>query len=221
MDTGDGPWVLRALAALVDCRPVTVVVGAQADEVAALLPSHVGVVCNEQFELGMGSSLRRGLRSLAAGPDEDDVDAVVVMLVDLPDVGAAVVRRIVAAADGPGAVDGPRPSPAAGRGSPGASGSGPGPGARTDARSALVRAAYSGRPGHPVLLGRDHWPGVLATATGDQGARGYLAEHPVTAVECGDLATGLDIDRPVGPLPEARLAELARPLSNIGAGTGR
>ena len=50
--------------------------------------------------------------------------------------------------------------------------------------------------GHPVLLGRDHWAGVVATATGDQGARDYLREREVTAVECGDLATGRDVDTP-------------------------
>ena len=64
--------------------------------------------------------------------------------------------------------------------------------------SALGRAVYAGRPGHPVLLGRDHWPGVLASASGDRGARSYLAAHRVAAVECGDLATGTDVDRP-GP----------------------
>jgi CTP:molybdopterin cytidylyltransferase MocA len=47
-----------------------------------------------------------------------------------------------------------------------------------------------------VLLGRDHWAGVIATATGDQGARAYLRGHDVLAVECGDLATGADVDRP-------------------------
>lgn len=60
---------------------------------------------------------------------------------------------------------------------------------------ALARATYDGRPGHPVLLGREHWPGVLATAVGDRGARDYLARHRVLDVECGDLATGVDVDR--------------------------
>ena len=64
---------------------------------------------------------------------------------------------------------------------------GPGP-------AALSRATYDGRPGHPVLLGRDHWAGVIETAVGDQGARAYLADRDVTLVECGDLATGHDID---------------------------
>jgi CTP:molybdopterin cytidylyltransferase MocA len=60
--------------------------------------------------------------------------------------------------------------------------------------AALARATYDGRPGHPVLLGRDHWPGVIETAVGDQGARAYLADRDVTLVECGDLATGRDVD---------------------------
>ena len=58
----------------------------------------------------------------------------------------------------------------------------------------LARAAYDGLPGHPVLLGRDHWAGVVATASGDQGARVYLRSRAVTLVECGDLASGVDVD---------------------------
>lgn len=60
----------------------------------------------------------------------------------------------------------------------------------------LVRATYDGRPGHPVLIGRRHWEGVVATARGDHGAREYLAEHAASGCECGDLATGRDLDRP-------------------------
>jgi hypothetical protein len=37
---------------------------------------------------------------------------------------------------------------------------------------------------------------VAATATGDRGARDYLAAHDVVLVECGDLATGVDVDSP-------------------------
>jgi CTP:molybdopterin cytidylyltransferase MocA len=66
--------------------------------------------------------------------------------------------------------------------------------------TALARAAYDGVPGHPVLLGRDHWPGVIDSAVGDQGARAYLASREVTLVECGDLASGHDLDSPqAGP----------------------
>ena len=60
----------------------------------------------------------------------------------------------------------------------------------------LARAAYDGTPGHPVLIGRDHWAGVIATAAGDQGARDYLKPREVVLAECGDLATGRDVDTP-------------------------
>jgi len=61
----------------------------------------------------------------------------------------------------------------------------------------LARAAYGGRPGHPVLIGCAHWAGVRAAATGDAGARGYLAGRTdVHLVECGDLADPDDVDTP-------------------------
>jgi len=60
----------------------------------------------------------------------------------------------------------------------------------------LARVVYRGRPGHPVLLGRDHWEPIRALAHGDSGARDYLRRHPWTPVECGDLATGRDVDVP-------------------------
>src|SRR4051794_34372929 len=47
------------------------------------------------------------------------------------------------------------------------------------APDALAVATYDGVRAHPVLLGRDHWAGVVAAATGDEGARRYLAAHQV------------------------------------------
>jgi CTP:molybdopterin cytidylyltransferase MocA len=61
---------------------------------------------------------------------------------------------------------------------------------------ALARASYDGVPGHPVLIGRSHWPGVASSAVGDIGARDYLRSHPVLDVPCADIATGTDVDRP-------------------------
>jgi CTP:molybdopterin cytidylyltransferase MocA len=60
----------------------------------------------------------------------------------------------------------------------------------------LRRAGYGGRPGHPVLLGADHWAPLAATLEGDRGGRAYLDEHGVEQVECGDLFDGRDVDRP-------------------------
>ena len=42
--------------------------------------------------------------------------------------------------------------------------------------------------------GRDHWAGVVATATGDAGARAYLRGRTVTLVEVADVADGADVD---------------------------
>jgi CTP:molybdopterin cytidylyltransferase MocA len=166
VDDGAGPWVLRGLAALAGCAPLAVVVGASGDAVRALLPPGVLAIDNPDHLSGMGSSLRVGLRALPA-----EADAALVMLVDLPDVGAQIADRVRAAAgtDPPGV------------------------------RAALLRAGFRGTPGHPVLLGRDHWAGVLADAAGDAGARDYLRGHRSAIVECGDLGTGRDVDIP--PLP--------------------
>ncbi|TCB97198.1 nucleotidyltransferase family protein [Micromonospora zingiberis] len=63
--------------------------------------------------------------------------------------------------------------------------------------AALVTAGYdSGRPGHPVLLGRDHWAGVAALAVGDVGARPYLRANAasVRVVPCADVADDEDLD---------------------------
>ena len=169
-DERDVPYVDRALGRLLDggCDLVTVVLGAAADEVRAILDEDgwcvdpaVDVVVAEDWAEGMGASLRAGLSALAAG--RDDVTAALVSLVDLPDVDEAVVARVLAADD------------------------------RSDC---LARASYDGVPGHPVLLGRDHWAGVVETATGDRGARDYLRDRDVLTVECGDLATGRDVDTP-------------------------
>ena len=64
--------------------------------------------------------------------------------------------------------------------------------------ASLVAATYDGRLGHPVVLGRDWWPEVRATAAGDQGARAVLAAHRdvLVQVECSDVASAADVDRP-------------------------
>jgi CTP:molybdopterin cytidylyltransferase MocA len=66
------------------------------------------------------------------------------------------------------------------------------------AGAGVAVAAYGGRPRNPVLLAREHWPEVVATATGDQGARAFRRARPelVTLVECGDTGRPDDIDTP-------------------------
>jgi CTP:molybdopterin cytidylyltransferase MocA len=126
-------------------------------------------VDNPQWRTGMGSSLRAALQALAEAGRGPDIG---------PDVGAVVV----ALADQPLV------------------------GAETVARliaayrdgASVAVAAYHGQPRNPVLLARDHWPEVISTATGDQGARTFLRTRPelVTLVECGDTGRPDDIDTP-------------------------
>lgn len=63
----------------------------------------------------------------------------------------------------------------------------------------IAAAGYHGERGHPVRFAREHWAGVITSAEGDAGARGYLREHAdeVRLVEVGDVATGDDLDEPV------------------------
>ena len=68
---------------------------------------------------------------------------------------------------------------------------------------ALAVATYDGVRAHPVLIGREHWTGVIETATGDEGARSYLAAHDVTEIDCTGLADPADLDVPPSGVPSA------------------
>jgi CTP:molybdopterin cytidylyltransferase MocA len=151
--------------------PVVVVLGAAADEVrAAARLEGCTVLENPDWDTGMGSSLRAGLAALAA----TDATATVVLLVDMPGITPAAVRRVAGRAGA----------------------------------DALATAGYRDqwgqrdRWGHPVLLGREHWPGVAQLAVGDVGARPYLRNHAaaVQVVACGDVAYDDDLDTPDRPI---------------------
>lgn len=58
----------------------------------------------------------------------------------------------------------------------------------------LARAAYGGHPGHPVVIGRAHWEGVIAAVQGDRGAGPYLAARVARDIPCDDLWSGADRD---------------------------
>ncbi len=70
--------------------------------------------------------------------------------------------------------------------------------ADADADGGIVVATYGGERGHPVRFDRPHWSGIVATLTGDEGARGYLSgRSDITFVEVGDVAHGYDLDEPI------------------------
>ncbi|MDO5738609.1 MAG: nucleotidyltransferase family protein [Ornithinimicrobium sp.] len=169
------PWVVRSALILLEggCGDVVVVTGARAKDVESLVEGcgdeRICTVRCGTWSEGMGESLSAGLMALATRGRLIPTQALV-HLVDLPDVGADVVARVLSSAR----MDG-RAGP-------------------SEARSALVRAAYGGVPGHPVLIGSDHWDGVLQRTHGDIGAKAYLRRARPTLVECADLANGRDVD---------------------------
>jgi CTP:molybdopterin cytidylyltransferase MocA len=150
-----------------------------------------------------GEWLRRGVTALADGGCDDIVVVLGAAIVDVPAPARAVIadnwadglsaslRAGIAAIDAEYAVLHTVDTPDIGadvvrrvletaRSSP----------------SGLARARFGDRPGHPVVLARRHWPGLLETLRGDEGARPFLASRTgVVGVQCADLAFGRDIDQ--------------------------
>lgn len=155
------------------CDPVFVVLGAAADEIASRADlGHAVMLRNPDWDIGMGSSLRTGLAALTALPAQFRG----------PEAVNAVLVHLV---DLPG-ITGAAVRRVASYATP----------------EVLAVATYGGVRGHPVLLGHSHWAGVAESATGDRGARGYLAEHEVTEVECADVADPADLDYPPATDPQ-------------------
>ncbi len=92
--------------------------------------------------------------------------ATLIQLVDVPDIGPDVITRVL---------------------NQGREGGWP---------TALARASYRGKPGHPALIGATHWQGVMDTAVGDRGAGPYMRRHDAVLIDCGDLSGGSDVDTP-------------------------
>jgi CTP:molybdopterin cytidylyltransferase MocA/ribosomal protein S18 acetylase RimI-like enzyme len=172
--------------------PILVVTGAAPVQLAGTRTVH-----NPQWRTGMGSSLRAALLTLAAP------EAVPYSEADsAPDSVAEAVRDSAPEA-APGSA--PEASPEVGAVVV-ALADQPLVGAEAVARliaayrggASVAVAAYDARPRNPVLLAREHWPEVIATAAGDSGARAFLRARAdlVTLVECGDTGRPDDIDTP-------------------------
>jgi CTP:molybdopterin cytidylyltransferase MocA len=154
--------------------PVLVVTGA-----APVEPGQAHIVYNGAWRTGMGSSLRAALRAMDQ-PGEPGGEREEQPAARAAGLGAEVGAVVVALADQPlvGAEAVARLIAAYRAG--------------TD----VAVAAYQGRPRNPVLIAREHWPEVIAMATGDQGARAFLRARPdlLTLVECGDTGRPDDVD---------------------------
>jgi len=175
--------------------PILVVTGAAEIQLRGTHTVH-----NREWRTGMGSSLRAALRVLDQAGQPGLTGKPDRAAGELPaDVGAAVVALVDQPLVGAQAVA--RLIAAYRRG------------------ASVAVAAYGGKPRNPVLLAREHWPEVIATAAGDTGARPFLRSRAdlVTLVECADTGSPDDIDtaadlariaglaaRPDRPLPALR-----------------
>lgn len=150
----------RALLAA-GCKPVVVVVGANATEVTGAV-SHLPVdICdNVEWREGMASSVRHGIHVLEKHPDGDRIDAVIIATSDMPGVHTAHIRALIA------------------KGAPAA----PSPHAATGTWNRVGTAYFhddGSSPsekrarGVPALLPRADWPALLSLS-GDRGAKSLI-----------------------------------------------
>jgi len=168
---GDGVSYLdRAVGVLLDggCATVTVVLGASAD-VAVDLLDEAGWSADHRVSVVVATDWDEGMGASLRHGLTALSEAYLepdAAVVTLVDLPDVTVEVVARLLDGPVGPD------------------------------ALARASYRGEAGHPVVLGREHWAGVVDVAADDLGAREYLASRPVRLVECADLATGRDVDHP-------------------------
>lgn len=90
------PLIEHAIASALgsDCRPVVVVLGANADLIKANISRDVRVVINPDWQEGMASSIRCGIDAI-----ESEIDAVMLMVCDQPLISGAILNEIASRAD--------------------------------------------------------------------------------------------------------------------------
>ncbi len=162
-DFGGRPLVRRAAEAALAARPrpVVAVLGAHADAVeAALTGLDLTCVRNEAYSEGLSSSLKAGLSALSA------CDAAIVMLGDMPLIGAALIDRLADTFDNGGST------------------------------AAAVVPVHEGMRGNPVLLNLRILADELSSLHGDRGAGPLLAGRgDIIEIEAEPGIT-LDVDTP-------------------------
>ena len=159
------PLILWAVEAALSARidRVTVVVGSEAEAVAAALTPLAGerlaVVPAAGWIDGLSASLRAGIEAL---PPE--AEAVAIFLGDMPDVSSTEADAVLDA---------------------------------VQAGAPAARLRHPDGPAHPTAFGRGLFS-QLALLSGDQGARGILAELGDTVAEIASDRSGavFDVDTP-------------------------
>ncbi|QQE76856.1 NTP transferase domain-containing protein [Alicyclobacillus sp. SO9] len=163
------PMILYSIDAVLESglSPVVVVSGKYTEETRRCLAQRpVQLVKNPDYQTGMASSLTTGVGWLLTAPDLPMLDGVVVLLADQPFLSSDVIPQLTARYQQK-AIDGTR----------------------------IVRPAFNGIEGNPVLFGREFLPHLLHVS-GDKGARELIAQHrtQVDTVHVTESYQGMDID---------------------------
>ena len=144
-----------------DLDPILVVIGAHAELTRAKVAlTGADWIDNPDWSTGQAGSLRRAVALLPS-----DVTAVVVALVDQPQIDSVLVRRLVQW--------------------------------RAQSGAPVVRPVWNGRGGHPMLLGSEVFPRILAagpTETTFEMLQDFRAGHVDVPVE--DDSILIDFDTP-------------------------
>ncbi len=148
------------------CRPVVVVLGADADACrAAIRDLPVEIVINEDWTQGMGSSIRVGINALHERGEamQEGVQAVVIALCDQPLISSGFFDSLVRL--------------------------------HVEQQTPMVAASYDDRPGVPALFVRSLFP-RLAALDVNAGAKALLQAAGGELLTIPAPRASIDVDTP-------------------------
>lgn len=174
---GDRPVLAHVIQAALasQAQPIILVTGHQRTLVHKQLAhylSRVMLLENPDYEQGMSTSLRAGIRFLMClnRPSDDSsassnssIDSVIVLPGDQPLITSAIIDRLIAQRQATG--------------------------------KRIIASFYAGKRRNPVLFAADLFAELLQV-TGDEGGRSVLEQHreEVLKVEHDDIAASYDVD---------------------------
>jgi molybdenum cofactor cytidylyltransferase len=175
---GERPVLLHVTEAVLAsrARPIIVVVGHQASRVRAVLDPYthhpgVQIVENTDYQHGMSTSLRTGIRTLLsynntitpANASPIRPVAALIALGDQPLISSALLNRLI--------------------------------NTYMTGEKKIVAPHYQGRRGNPVLFDARFFP-ELMEVSGDEGGRSVIQKHSqdVSAIEVDDVRASYDVD---------------------------
>lgn len=177
---GQRPVLLHVIEAALASRaqPIIVVVGHQASQVRAILDPYahhpdVQVVENTDYQQGMSTSLRTGIRTLLSYNIDNNTTptnaspirpvAALIALGDQPLISSELLNRLIET--------------------------------YMTGEKKIVAPRYQGRRGNPVLFDARFFP-ELMEVSGDEGGRSVIQRHSqdVSSIEVDDIRIGYDVD---------------------------